>query len=117
MALPQQVNEIVWRFRKATEKAIWIPQVVAILMLIGALPAYPPGGYYTLLRWICCAVFSRLAYQAFTQKKQNWVWILGIAALLFNPLIPVRLDRETWMFVDVVAITILGVSIFVFKKT
>lgn len=102
-------------FREATKEAIWVPQVIVIPILSGAfLPM--DSGYYTLLRWICCGVFSRLAYQAFAQQKQDWVWILGITALLFNPFIPLRLGREVWLFVDIVAIVIAGASIFIIKK-
>lgn len=30
-------------------------------------------------------------------------WVLGAFALLFNPLMPVHLDREIWAFLDVMA--------------
>ena len=116
MVLLQQAHEAFQWFRETTERAIWIPQVIVIPMLFWAFNPYNPYSYYILLRWVCCAVFSYLAFQAFAQQKQGWVWIAGITAAVFNPLIPVHLTREIWSFIDVGTIVIAVASIFVIKK-
>jgi hypothetical protein len=92
-----------------------IPQVVCISMLLWALNPENEYAYYTLLRWICCGTFFYLAFQAYAQKKQIWVWLLGITALLYNPIFPLHLNRVLWSVVNVVTVAIAVVSIFAFK--
>ena len=90
---------------------MWIPQVICIIMLLWALNPNNPYAYYTLLRWVCCGIFAYLAFQSFEQKKQGWTWLLGITALLYNPIFPVHLNRELWSVVNVVTIIILITAI------
>lgn len=97
------------------KKHLWIPQIICIIMLLWALNPQNLYTYYTLLRWVCCGTFAYLAFQAFEQKKQGWVWILGITALLYNPFFKVHLNREIWSIVNVVTIGIALASIFAFK--
>ena len=117
MPLRQQAHKAVQWFHETTKDAIWIPQAIAIPMLFFAVIVYD-SSYYILLRWICCPVFAYLAFQAFSQQKQNWVWILGVTALVFNPLnphLPRRWDLGVWSLIDVAAIVIATTSIFILK--
>jgi hypothetical protein len=93
------------------KKQLWIPQVICIIMLLWALNPGNPYAYYTLLHWVCCGVFAYLAFQSFEQKKQGWVWLLGMTALLYNPIFRVHLNRALWSVVNVVTIIILITSI------
>lgn len=81
-------------------------------MLIWALNSHNPYGYYILLRWVCCGIFAYLSVKAFDQKRQGWVWVLGITAAIYNPIIRVHLTREIWSVVNVVTIGIAVASIF-----
>jgi len=96
-------------------KRIWIPQVIASLMLLWALNPDNPYGYYVLLRVICCAVFAFLAFKALALDKINWVWILGVTAFIYNPVFPIHLTREIWSVVNVATLLIASVSIFMLK--
>ena len=96
-------------------KRIWIPQLIACLMLLWALIPVNPYGYYILLRLVCCGIFAYLAYQAFIQEQQGWTWVLGITAVLYNPVIRIHLNREIWSVINVATITIAVASIFVIK--
>jgi len=96
-------------------KRIWIPQVVVIIMLLWALNPENPYNYYVLLRWICCATFIYLAFKAHSQKEHTLVWILGIAAVVYNPIIRVHLTREIWSIINVVTIGIAVASIVAVK--
>jgi len=93
-------------------KIIWIPQTVASAMLLWALYPDNPYGYYILLRWVCCGIFAYLAVQALYQDKQGWVWVMGITALVYNPIFRVHLNRELWSIINVFTIGIAVVSIF-----
>ena len=89
-----------------------IAKLIAAVMLFAALgrQAYD---YYTLLRWIACGVCAFTALQAMQSKKTGWLIIFVIAALVLNPIAPLRLKRETWAFVDAAAAGLLLVSIAV----
>ena len=97
-------------------RGIWIPQVVAIGMLFWALNPDNPYGYYVLLRWVCCGIFAYLAFQALERDIRDWVWILGITALIYNPIFSVHLTRGIWEMVNIATIVIAITSIFMFRK-
>jgi hypothetical protein len=65
--------------------------------------AQMPYGYYQLLRWFICGVGAYGAYLSYEQKKMKWAWILGIIALVFNPLLKFYFTKETWVIIDLVA--------------
>jgi Family of unknown function (DUF6804) len=71
--------------------------VAALLLALGKLPY----SYYTLVRFLCCVVAAYVAYVGFESKKPTWAWVFGAVALLFNPFVPLRLDRWTWAALDV----------------
>lgn len=92
-----------------------IGRLIAAAMLVGAL-APNAYGYYTLLRWVVCCVAAWTALAFSVTGKQGWVWTFGIVALLFNPLVPVGLDRSTWAPVDIAAAVLMIVSIGILPK-
>lgn len=96
-------------------RRIWIPQLVASLMLLWALNPENPYGYYILLRWVCCGIFAYLALKALDQEHLGWVWVFGITAAIYNPIFRVHLNREIWSVVNVVTVGVAVASVFVFK--
>jgi hypothetical protein len=96
-------------------KRTWIPQTVAVLMLLWALNPGNPYGYYVLLRWVCCGVFIFLATQAVAFGVQSWAWTYGIMAGVYNPILRIHLNREIWSVVNVVTIIVAVVSVFALK--
>lgn len=84
-------------------------------MLLWALNPENPYGYYILLRWVCCAAFAYLAIQALAQEKGGWVWILGVTAVVYNPIIRIHLTRDIWSVINVATIAIAIASIFVLR--
>jgi hypothetical protein len=95
---------------------IWIPQVVACLFLLWAFNSDNPYSYYIILRWVVCGVFAYLAYQAFEKEQVQWTWILGITALVYNPIFRVSLDREIWSMVNALTVVLAIVSVFKVRK-
>ena len=78
------------------KKLLYIP---AAVLFIGVFPL--PIGYYTLLRLVVTAAAAYIAYDTFqTDKQSGWIWVFGFVAILFNPLIPIYLDKELWMVID-----------------
>jgi len=80
--------------------AVYVAWLIAAVMLLFAVTGRHPYSFYTLLRWICCAVFAYSAFIASERNRVPWAWIFGVLAVLFNPIIPVHLQRETWQIVD-----------------
>jgi hypothetical protein len=68
-----------------------------------------PYGYYKLLRWVVCGTGGFTAWEAANSGKDGWAITFGIVALVFNPVLPVGLDRATWAWVDL-AVAILFVT-------
>ena len=96
-------------------KAVWIPQAIVIPLLLLALNPENPYGYYIFLRWVCCAVFVFLALHALTIEKNGWVWVFGVTALIYNPIIKVYGTREMWSIINIATIVLAVVSIFILK--
>lgn len=92
-----------------------IPALISAVMLFIAIP-HLPYGYYQLLRWIICASGIYIAYLSYESKRTFFSWPMGIIALLFNPLVPFHLDKDTWVIIDFIAAPVFIVSIFVVKE-
>ncbi len=95
-------------------KRNWLPQAIAGGMLLWALYPGNPSGYYTLLHWVCCGTLIYLAYKAVSLKRQIWVWILGVTALVYNPIFRLHLG-ELWFAINIITAGIVVVSIFTLK--
>lgn len=85
-------------------------QTIAIGMLFLA-PGASGGDYFTLLRFVVCPACAFTAYLFWKVQKVGWTWTLGMIAVLFNPLLPVHLEKETWQLIDVIVGIIITVSI------
>jgi hypothetical protein len=96
-------------------RRIWIPQVIVVPLVLWALNPENPYGYYVLLRWICCAAFAYLAVQALAQEKGGWIWVLGVTAVVYNPIVRIHLTREIWSVINVATIAIAIASMFVLR--
>lgn len=87
-----------------------ILRLISGIMLFLAL-GYHPYSYYILLRWIVSAssfysgwVFSEL-------EKHSWSWFFFISGILFNPIIPVYLNRSIWQIIDLVFSFVFFISL------
>ena len=86
--------------------------VESILLLLGAVPARWPDGCYTLLRLIVCGNAVYLAFRASEGKRLGWAIVLGLTALLFNLILPVRMRRSDGVPFDIGAAVVLAVAAF-----
>jgi hypothetical protein len=93
-----------------------IAWLIAALMLVFAAAEKQPGSFYTLLRWICCAVFAYSAIISLQLKRMLWLGIFAVLAVLFNPIFPLGLDRSLWIVVDWFAIGAVVFAAFIFWK-
>ena len=88
---------------KSIPPIVWF--VPALLLLIGVWRL--PYGYYTFTRIVTCGA-SVLIAVAGTQERavvQTWTILLLAIAVLFNPFIPIQLNRAVWFYLDLGAAT------------
>lgn len=92
-----------------------IATIISVVLLILSVIGRWPYGFYTLLRIIVFGTTVYLSWLAYRNEKQSWAWVFGFIALIFNPLIPLYLDRDLWKAIDLIVAVFLMVSSFVFK--
>jgi hypothetical protein len=89
-------------------------RIISSIMLVIAL-AQNPYGYYSFLRIIVCGTG---AYGALVSYQNNnfWFYIFMGIAILFNPIVPIYLDRETWAVIDIMTAFLFVASILLNRK-
>lgn len=98
-------------------KQNWIPLLAAIALVLAVPEGILPYAYYQLLRWGITAAAIYMGYKAFEMERIGWAWTMGIVAVVFNPIFPIHLAKETWMVIDLVVATIFATSAFRLNKT
>lgn len=88
---------------------------IAAIFLFAALINGWPYGFFTLLRFVVFAATAYVAWMAYEQQKEKWVWVFGFLAVLFNPFFPIYLNRDLWCIIDFVTGVFLIVSVFTLK--
>ena len=94
--------------KKSTEGSL-VLKIICMVLLLWALLPINPYGYYILLKWICCPCFAYLAVVSFKNGQVPWIWIFGVSAGIYNPILTVHLGREIWSVVNIASIIILVV--------
>jgi hypothetical protein len=85
--------------------ALWI--AAAIVLVVAVFPL--PYGYYTFARIATCFACGILAWTCFVSQPSAPAWgvvLLGIS-ILFNPLIPIYLKRQTWFWLDLASAAVI----------
>ncbi len=101
---------------KSTLSPLYIAWLIAAVMLVFAAVEKQPDSFYTLLRWVCCAVFAFSGVTSFQMKHMLWLGIFGVLAVLFNPIFPLGLDRTQWIVADWFSIGAMLIAAFIFRK-
>jgi len=101
---------------KSTILLLYIVWVIAAVMLVFAAVEKQPDSFYTLLRWVCCAVFAYSAVTSFQMKRLLWLCIFGVLAVLFNPISPLGLDRNSWIVADWFSIGAMVIAAVIYRK-
>jgi uncharacterized membrane protein len=92
-----------------------LPAIIPALLLLAAVFGRWPYGFYTLLRFVVCGCSAYLAVKANNTRNVAWTWIMGGMAVLFNPILPIRIHRSDWQVVDALAAVTLFVFVAVYK--
>ncbi len=92
-----------------------ILSIIAGIMLLLAIPSIWPYGYFQILRWIVTGTAVYNGYIAHKMRSGFWLWTMIIIAVLFNPIVPIHLDKEIWMIIDLVTALLFITSIWKIK--
>jgi len=101
---------------RSTILLLYIGWLIAAVMLVFAAAEKQPDSFYTMLRWVCCAVFVYSAVTSVQMKRMLWLGIFAALALLFNPILVLHLDRTQWIVADWLSIGAMVVAASVFWK-
>ena len=88
--------------------------IASVILFLAVLDGWQYG-FFTLLRFVVFFATAYIAWIAYTEGNEIWVWMLGFIAILFNPFIPIYLTREIWVVIDVVTSLFLLMTIFILK--
>ena len=86
--------------------ADYVPGLICVFFLVIAASSSWPYFFYTLLRILVALSSVFLSYKSHIEKRVTWTWVFGGIALLFNPLIPMRMARSDWEIVNLIAAAI-----------
>ncbi len=90
--------------------------IVSLIILITAvLVEGLPYGFFTFLRWVVSGTAAYLTWFSLNYEKRGFPLIMGVIAILFNPIVPIYLTRDLWKIIDLVVAAILLVSFFALK--
>ena len=99
-----------------------IPRVVwlfcAILLVAAVL--HLPYGYYVFLRIVICGAAALIAVAGPTEETQRgmaWTATFILIVVLFNPIMPIRLHRSTWFYLDLIAAGVFTAHLIFFRNT
>ena len=92
-----------------------IVRIIAAILLFWALDRHPYS-YYTVLRFVVCGVAGYGVFISIQLDKNVLAWILGITAILFNPIVPIHLSRDLWAIIDVAVGLVFIFSLFVLNR-
>jgi hypothetical protein len=88
--------------------------ICAAFLLIALF--YLPIGYYTFLRIIVTIGAIVIIVKELENGFNFWVISFGIIAILFNPLIPIYLNKEAWILLDVIAAVLFIIKSLTIKQ-
>jgi type IV secretory pathway TraG/TraD family ATPase VirD4 len=88
--------------------------IAAVFLFLALINGWPYG-FFTLLRFVVFATSVYIAWMAYREQKEKWIWIFGFLAVLFNPFIVIHLNREIWSFIDIIVGVFMIISVFMLK--
>ena len=103
-----------------------IPSLISIIML-GLCVEQWPYLYYMLLRWVVCVSALLVAVFAYVRSdsliyngnhkvsiyiNRAFMGIFGFITLLFNPLLPIHLNRDIWVPIDLFTAVFFFIGLF-----
>jgi hypothetical protein len=102
--------------RVGSQRPHAIPALAGAVLLLVAL-GHHPYGYYTFLRWAVCGAAVVVAWVAWGSDVDWATWPFVGIAILFNPFVPIYLQRSTWRTIDVICAIAFALAIWLERRT
>lgn len=90
--------------------------IVSLLLLVAAILNLPYG-FYIFLRivvFLYCAYCTYILVCLFG-KKLNYYSLMIVVGILYNPIIRIHLDKETWIVINLVTMLLIWYP-YLFKE-
>ena len=81
------------------------------LLLLAAFGSWPYN-YYILTRIVLCLTSVWLAVQLHPKRRFLWETLIIGVALIFNPVAPFHLDKDTWRILNILGAMVLAPAFF-----
>ena len=102
--------EVLTRFALPMPSITRFPVALSLLGLLVAVSANMPYDYYLLLRVLVCLTCVMGAVALWKSEfREAWFWGLVALAVIYNPLVPLRLHRETWEWINIMSVPVFAV--------
>ena len=85
-------------------------------MLLLAIPSVWPYDFYILLRWFISISSIIVASGFYKSKLMGWVYVFGGVAFLFNPIIPIHLNKSSWVLIDFIVAILFFLAAYSAKR-
>ena len=96
---------------KKVIKDNWFTITAGIMLLLAILPIWPYS-YFQILRWVVTGVAIYNANRSNESNETYWLFIMGVIAILFNPIFPFYFQKETWQILDLIGAILFLISLF-----
>ena len=93
----------------------WLSVVSGVLLIL-AIPSGWLYGYYVFLRWAIFVSAIVVANGFHKAKLMAWVFVFGALAFLFNPIVPIYLNKASWVGIDLVAAMLFFIAAYSIKR-
>ena len=92
----------------------WWLWLIPVALLLAATARFPYG-FYTFTRIVVCGSAAFIAVREW-EVSRVWSVPFGIIAILFNPIVPIYLNRGTWFFFDIGAAAIFAAHLVFVRR-
>jgi hypothetical protein len=84
------------------KKTFILPLVIAAILFISI--AELPYGFYQLMRFIVPILSAIYAYILYCDDEKFTMWMIPniLAVIMWNPILPIYFDKETWVIIDII---------------
>jgi len=93
------------------------PFTIATIAVLGLALCDMPYGYYTFTRIIVCLWCAISGIAIMSTQKQSFIAVFTLgAAILYNPIIRIHLNRDTWEILNICTIAVVLLASHALKK-
>lgn len=92
-----------------------ILKLTAIAVLVGGLFWHPFANYQTFLQFVVSAAAVAVLVQAAHMRQYLWMSLFGVAACLFNPILPIGLSDQIFIVASTLTLLLFFFSLQLLK--